>query len=486
MSSFMIQSLLEPQNGLSSKAPKITHSGDDEGSNTCVKDIAIKSEPEDCEVEYNLADNLEKQMVTYEENVGIPEIGLGSHRENTKSPGDIGHSLNRKQEASGDNDMSPGDVSPNSVSPGNESPSNNANQDQKPAHSYVAIIAMAILESSGKKLVLSDIYKYILDKYPYFKNKGQGWRNSVRHNLSLNQCFAKAGRAENGKGNYWTIHPANMDDFKKGDFRRRLTRRSRRKYFNELSHLNPLISPVSLLKHDSPRTDVLLSALFKYNLSNLVSSQSNTMFTNHLAPLSSTQSTSTNILSNHLSSLTSSTQSSFTAGNLPTSTSFTPGSLSTAVSSCNVGTGELSALSSFSPSNTPSLSLATVAVPSSSVSVSGGSSTGQLLPTPPSLQLSSSLSSIFNADSSSLFTKSNTREQYIPTLLSKKPHTPSPTRLLKQTTPPLDTRLTDALNCLNLPTLTADSSILRSHLLASYKMQQWLSHCEKALNSKGL
>lgn len=108
-------------------------------------------------------------MVTYEENVGIPEVGLGSHRENTKSPGDIGHSLNRKQEASGDNNMSPGDVSPNSVSPGNESPSSNTNQDQKPAHSYVAIIAMAILESSGKKLVLSDIYKYILDKYPYFK-----------------------------------------------------------------------------------------------------------------------------------------------------------------------------------------------------------------------------------------------------------------------------------------------------------------------------
>ena len=30
---------------------------------------------------------------------------------------------------------------------------------------------MAILESDYKKLVLSDIYKYILDKYPYFKDK---------------------------------------------------------------------------------------------------------------------------------------------------------------------------------------------------------------------------------------------------------------------------------------------------------------------------
>ena len=98
-----------------------------------------------------------------------PKISLGSRGENTGSPGDIGQSLIRKQEAPGDDTMSPGDDSANSVSPGNMSPSNNANQDQKPAHSYVAIIAMAILESSGKKLVLSDIYKYILDKYPYFK-----------------------------------------------------------------------------------------------------------------------------------------------------------------------------------------------------------------------------------------------------------------------------------------------------------------------------
>ena len=89
-----------------------------------------------------------------------------------------------------------------------------AKDEEKPTQSYVAIIAMAILESKYKKLVLSDIYKYILEKYPYFKDKGQGWRNSVRHNLSLNQCFAKAGRAENGKGNYWTIHPANIADFR--------------------------------------------------------------------------------------------------------------------------------------------------------------------------------------------------------------------------------------------------------------------------------
>uniref|UniRef100_A0A8C2TBT7 Fork-head domain-containing protein n=1 Tax=Coturnix japonica TaxID=93934 RepID=A0A8C2TBT7_COTJA len=47
-----------------------------------------------------------------------------------------------------------------------------------------------------------------------------GWRNSVRHNLSLNECFVKAGRSDNGKGHFWAIHPANMEDFAKGDYHR--------------------------------------------------------------------------------------------------------------------------------------------------------------------------------------------------------------------------------------------------------------------------
>ena len=43
--------------------------------------------------------------------------------------------------------------------------------------------------------------------------------------MSLNECFIKAGRSENGKGNYWAIHPANLEDFANGDFRRRRARR---------------------------------------------------------------------------------------------------------------------------------------------------------------------------------------------------------------------------------------------------------------------
>ncbi|XP_025419181.1 forkhead box protein D1 [Sipha flava] len=100
----------------------------------------------------------------------------------------------------------------------------------KPQHSYIGLIAMAILGSAEGKLVLSDIYQYILDNYPYFRTRGPGWRNSIRHNLSLNDCFVKAGRSANGKGHYWAIHPANVDDFKKGDFRRRKAQRKVRRH----------------------------------------------------------------------------------------------------------------------------------------------------------------------------------------------------------------------------------------------------------------
>lgn len=103
-------------------------------------------------------------------------------------------------------------------------------EEPKPQHSYIGLIAMAILSVPERKLVLSEIYSYILEHYPYFRTRGPGWRNSIRHNLSLNDCFMKAGRSANGKGHYWAIHPANVDDFVRGDFRRRRAQRRVRRH----------------------------------------------------------------------------------------------------------------------------------------------------------------------------------------------------------------------------------------------------------------
>lgn len=99
----------------------------------------------------------------------------------------------------------------------------NASDDEKPTQSYIGLIAEAILSTPEEKLILSDIYGYILGNYPYFRNKGTGWRNSIRHNLSLNDCFVKAGRSQNGKGHFWAINHLYIDDFRRGDFRRKRT-----------------------------------------------------------------------------------------------------------------------------------------------------------------------------------------------------------------------------------------------------------------------
>ena len=99
----------------------------------------------------------------------------------------------------------------------------NQRRPEKPPFSYIALIVMAIQSSPAKKLTLSEIYNFLQARFEFFRGSYQGWKNSVRHNLSLNECFIKLpkGLGRPGKGHYWTIDPASEFMFEEGSFRRR-------------------------------------------------------------------------------------------------------------------------------------------------------------------------------------------------------------------------------------------------------------------------
>ncbi|XP_051508524.1 forkhead box protein B1b [Myxocyprinus asiaticus] len=105
-------------------------------------------------------------------------------------------------------------------------PGRNTYSDQKPPYSYISLTAMAIQSCPEKMLPLNEIYKFIMDRFPYYRENTQRWHNSLRHNLSFNDCFIKIPRRPDqpGKGSFWALHPSCGDMFENGSFLRRRKR----------------------------------------------------------------------------------------------------------------------------------------------------------------------------------------------------------------------------------------------------------------------
>ncbi|NXX25045.1 FXI1E protein, partial [Nicator chloris] len=97
----------------------------------------------------------------------------------------------------------------------------------RPPYSYSALIAMAIHSAPGRRRTLRQIYRFVAENFPFYRRGRAGWQNSIRHNLSLNECFRKVPRGEDdpGKGSYWTLDPNCEKMLDNGNFRRRRKRR---------------------------------------------------------------------------------------------------------------------------------------------------------------------------------------------------------------------------------------------------------------------
>ncbi|MBN3308278.1 FOXN1 protein, partial [Amia calva] len=76
------------------------------------------------------------------------------------------------------------------------------------------LIFMALRNSRTGSLPVSEIYNFMTEHFPYFKTAPDGWKNSVRHNLSLNKCFEKVENktsSSSRKGCLWALNPSKVE-----------------------------------------------------------------------------------------------------------------------------------------------------------------------------------------------------------------------------------------------------------------------------------
>ena len=78
---------------------------------------------------------------------------------------------------------------------------------ERPPYSYISLIVMAMLKSPHHMVTILDIYKFMMETFPYYQKKTKNWQNSVRHCLSINDCFVKLPRLPQQSNIIWTFHP---------------------------------------------------------------------------------------------------------------------------------------------------------------------------------------------------------------------------------------------------------------------------------------
>uniref|UniRef100_A0A8D2AIR4 Forkhead box protein H1 n=1 Tax=Sciurus vulgaris TaxID=55149 RepID=A0A8D2AIR4_SCIVU len=78
----------------------------------------------------------------------------------------------------------------------------------KPPYTYLAMIALVIQAAPSRRLKLAQIIRQVQAVFPFFRDDYEGWKDSIRHNLSSNRCFRKVPKdpaKPQAKGNFWAV-----------------------------------------------------------------------------------------------------------------------------------------------------------------------------------------------------------------------------------------------------------------------------------------
>ncbi|KAM5181345.1 forkhead box protein N1 isoform 3-T3 [Mantella aurantiaca] len=157
----------------------------------------------------------------------------------------------------------------------------------KPIYSYSILIFMALKNSKTGSLPVSEIYNFMTEHFPYFKTAPDGWKNSVRHNLSLNKCFEKVENksgSSSRKGCLWALNPAKIDKMQEE------LQKWKRK--DPVTVRKSMAKPEDLDKLIGERTEKLRSTLLACSASGLMNTSASMQLTMHEQNISSSLSAS--------------------------------------------------------------------------------------------------------------------------------------------------------------------------------------------------
>ncbi|XP_054651522.1 forkhead box protein O3a [Dunckerocampus dactyliophorus] len=140
-----------------------------------------------------------------------PSGGSGSRLHLHSRPAEVQPRGLRGDEA-GDGSPSSAQLAPAAAAAPQQPRKSSARRNAWGNYSYADLITQAIESSSEKRLTLSQIYDWMVRSVPYFKDKGDsnssaGWKNSIRHNLSLHSRFVKVQNEGTGKSSWWMVNP---------------------------------------------------------------------------------------------------------------------------------------------------------------------------------------------------------------------------------------------------------------------------------------